>query len=361
MEYDYFSRNAADKRDSIVFIPQKTIIKKECLINIDNDEFVQCFKHLQKVAVKVYEDMIKNYTEYGIIANDRVKSPGSIMNCFGDVLYQIALISKINDNKLTVDIKDFKATVKKHKFNKILNKLRDSGFLITNHNGMTFDKDAISFDVSYPEMPKVINTLKGFALLISKYIADVKPSYHMYTHDMFGCFQYRYAEDETTRKYPEPSFMTTADRYSENGQKALYWLHDEADRYGFKTTAGFITTTCFMKGNNSFMSLGETKDNKIFTQLFLKNVVNEHMDMILALPEYLQQPFKESTCVFCGGIAAPGHGNTPSADGSCKQRFTYKFQSKVIQHCKRWFSFTDINYNDLSLVLELYKTENNIK
>lgn len=358
MEYKYYCQeHAAERKNKIVRIPENTVIKKECLIDIDNVEFVQCFRHLQDIAFNVYEDMIENYTEFGITAKAELKCPINLVNGLGDVLYQISLIGELRNGALTVNIEKFRAEVKKHKYNLILNKLCDNGFVITNHNGKAFIKGAVDFNFSYPDMPDVVNTLKGFGLLISKYMAKVKPSYYMYMHDFFGCFMYRFAEDETTRKYPEPYFMTIADQYSENGKMSLFWLHDEADKYDYKTTSGFDSVLGFRKGNKSFISLRETKDKKIHIQLFLEKVVRKHMDMIYALPEYLQVPFKEATCVFCGGVASPGHGNTPSADGSCKQRFTYDWNNTTIQHCKRSFEFTDVKYEDLPLVLDLYKTE----
>ena len=288
-----------------------------------------------------------------------MKCPVNTANCFGNVLYQISCIGILNSNVLTVDINDFKNSVKMHKYNLVLKKLCDNGFNITNHDGKGFIRGASLFDFTFPDMPAVINTLKGFALLISKYIADVKPSYHMYTHDMFGCFQYRFAEDETTRKYPEPLFMTIVDEYSDNGKRSLYWFHDKAAKYGYKCTSGFNTTLNFMKSNKSFMKLCETDDKKIIVILSLENVVNRHIDMINALPEYLQEPFKESTCIFCGGIMAPGHSSTPSADEQCKQRLTYEHDGEFINHSKRWFSIKDVKYDDLPHILELYKTENN--
>ena len=94
-------------------------------------------------------------------------------------------------------------------------------------------------------------------------------------HDFFGCFQYRFAEEKTTRKFPEPYFMTIADGYSKNGKKALFWLHDEADKYGYKTGSGFGTALGFIKGNNGFLSLVEDKDKKVVARLFLEKVVND--------------------------------------------------------------------------------------
>jgi hypothetical protein len=361
MEYAYYCQtHAAERKNKTVKIPQNTVIKKECLIDIDNDEFVHCFSYLQDIAINVYDDMIENYAEYGIIAEADLKCPINLVSCFGDVLYQISLIGELKNGALTVDIAKFKAGVKKHRYNLILNKLCDNGFVITNHNGKAFIKGAVNFDVSYPDMPGVVNTLKGFALLIAKYMADVKPSYYMYMHDFFGCFMYRFAEDETTRIYPEPHFMTIADGYSENGKKALFWLHSEADKYGFKTSSGFGTALGFMNGNKGFLSLIEDKEHKVVVRLFLENVINKHINMLYDMPEYLQKPFGNTTCVFCGGIGAPGHGNTPSADGSCKLRFTFSWNGETIHSCKRTFTFLDVKYEDLPLLLNLYKTEYNI-
>jgi hypothetical protein len=58
-------------------------------------------------AKNVYNDMIENYAEYGIVADDGRKCPVNTVSCFGDVLYQIGLTGTLHDNVLTVNINDF--------------------------------------------------------------------------------------------------------------------------------------------------------------------------------------------------------------------------------------------------------------
>ena len=46
-----------------------------------------------------------------------------------------------------------------------------------------------------------------------------------------------------------------------------------------------------------------------------------------------------------------------SKDGSCKLRFTYDWNGKTVHSCKRWVTFNDVKYEDLPIILKLYKTE----
>ena len=357
MEYTYScQKKAEEKRDNIIYIPENTVIKKDCLIGIENEVFVRCFKNLQEIAYSVYNDMINNFADYGIKAETGKDGHFNLVGCFGDVLYQMSLLGELKNGAFAINIEKFKAGAKKHKYNLIINKLRDNGFEITNHNGKTFDKDAEFFEVSYPDMPEVVNTLKGYALIIAKYLADVKPSYVFYMTDFYNFinFQYRFAEDETTRKYSEPVFMTKTDLYSDNGKKTLYWLHDEADRYGYKMNSGFCTVLDFRKGNKLFLCLNEDENKKINSRIILRKTVQKHVDMIYDLPEYLQKEFKVSTCSFCGG--------SKPKDGSCDMRICYDWHNESIIGCAyHSFKFKDIQYEDLPLLLDLWKTEFNVK
>ena len=242
-------------RDSIIFIPENTVIMKECLVGVDNETFVRCFRHLQEMGRNVFDDMITNFADYGIKGETGKDGHFNLVSCFGDVLYQIALLGKLDNGSLTVNIAEFKQGSKKHKFNMIINKLRDNGFEIANHNGKTFERGAETFEVSYPDMPDIMNVLKSYAGIVAGHLENTKPTYRFYMTDMYNFirFPYRFVEDETTRRYPEPSFMTAVDLQPEEGKKVLYWLHEEAGKHGYRCGTGYETTVGFGKGSKSFL------------------------------------------------------------------------------------------------------------
>ena len=352
MEYSY-QKAAQWKRDSFVFIPENTTIKKECLVGIDNETFVRCFRNLQEMGRNVYDDMITNFADYGIKAETGKDGHYNLVSCFGDVLYQIALLGKLDNGSLTVNIENFKAGSKKHKFNMIINKLRDNGFDITNHNGKTFVKGAETFDVSYPDMPEILNVLKGYALLVAKYMDDITPSMRLYKTDAYNFlnFQYRFVEDETTREFPEPTFMIMTDRLSDDCKKAMYWWYKEAVKHGYELESGF-SDVIFKKGSKNFLSIN-ADGGKINSRIILRKVINKHMDMLYALPEYLQESFKKSTCSLCAGNKATNE--------KCTMVIRFEWNGKKMIGCAyHSFKFNDIKFEDLPLILDLYKTEFNL-
>ncbi|MCL2604156.1 MAG: hypothetical protein FWD90_06730 [Defluviitaleaceae bacterium] len=356
MDYIYScQKKAMEKRGKIVFIPENTTIKKECLVGVDNEAFVKCFRHMQEMVYHVYDDMITHFSEYGIKGETNKDGHFNLVSCFGDVLYQIALLGELSNGMLVVNINRFKEKTKKHKYNLIINRLRDNGFDVTNHNGKVFIKGEDYFTLSYPDMPEVVNVLKSYALLMKGYLNDIKPSYLFYMTDIynFANFQYRFVEDETTRKYSEPVFMTVIDLYSENGKKSLCRLYDEAGKFGYTLDAGLSTVLDFKKDSKTFLSLNEDENKKINTRIILRKVTDKHMKMLYALPDYLQKFFTVSTCSYCDG--------RKSTDGKCNMRIDYNWHGQPMRGCAyHSFKFNDIKYEDLPLILDLFKMEFNI-
>ena len=284
MEYNCQKR-AKSKRDDFIFIPENTVIKKEVLTGLDNKTFVKCFRHLQEMGRSVFDDMIINFADYGI--NSKDDKNNNIVSCFGDVLYQIALLGELDNGSLTVNIAAFKNGSKKYKFNMIINKLRENGFEITNHNGKTFAKGAETFEVSYPAMPEILNALKGYALLYAKYLEDTPSTYRFYKTNSYNfiCFQYRFVEDETTREFPEPAFMIKTDRYSDDCKKAMFWWYKEAAKHGYRLGTGF-SEVVFKKGSKSFLPLeisGEKMMGCAYHSFKFNDIKFENLPLIVDL------------------------------------------------------------------------------
>jgi hypothetical protein len=362
MEYQYTcQKKAEEKREEFIFIPEDTIVKKECLIDIDNETFVNCFLHMQKMGYKVYDDMIENFGEYGIKAETDKDEFFNLVSCFGDVLYQISLLGELNSHVLTVRTDLFKTGVKKYKYNLIINKLRHFGFEISNHNGKTFIKGAEYFEVSYPKNSKVIDVLKAYASVVKNYTDEIKPSMQFYTRDFYNFinFKYRFIEDETTREYPEPAFMIAIDRASVERQKVLRWLYDEAAKCGYKTHSGFGTNLQFNKGSKSFIWFDTNEEDgktSVSTKISLKTVFENQPEKIRALNERFPKTFNlEFRGECCGGILPE------TATKGCF-RFTFTYEGNLYLRCGlAGFVFENMTFDDMHDVLELYKIENKIK
>jgi len=315
-------------------------------MGLDNETYKNAFRQMQEMAHHVYNDMTTNFAEYGIKAETDKDGHFNLVSGFGDVLYQIALQGELSNNVLAANIKNIKSKVKKHKFNLIINRLQDNGFEIT--------KNGDTLEVSYPDMPPVIAVLKSYALVLADFYATSKPSYMFYMTDLYNFinFQYRFVEDETTRPYPEPVFMTEIDLLAESGKQAMYWLYEQATRHGFTLAEGVNTKLEFKKGSKPFLLL-QAEGDKIHSRIILRKVLDKHMDMIYSLPKYLQESFTNETCTFCSG-------NKPT-DGKCTMRISYNWNGVPMQGCAyHSFKFNDIAYEDLPLILELYKIENAI-
>jgi hypothetical protein len=109
-----------------------------------------------------------------------------------------------------------------------------------------------------------------------------------------------------------------------------------------------------------YISLGCNFITKeVYSKMKLRKLITpERIDKLYNLPERLQESFKYTTCSFCGGVGAPGVGNIPNADGSCKLRLTYDWHGETVYGCAyRSFIFKNIGMDDLPYLIDLFESE----
>jgi hypothetical protein len=179
MNYKYHCQHEAESRaNSIMTVP-----KKYPLTYGIKKDFIKYFTQLCELIKKLYLDMAKQPEAYGLVLTDFTmqtsdkkskeaalisKSRNSV-NRLPDTLFRLTQNGEVRNHQLIISLIYFKESIKKTdscivsaipKFELILSRLVDFGFIISNFDGKNFDKTIDTFTLEYPEAPEIIDTLK---------------------------------------------------------------------------------------------------------------------------------------------------------------------------------------------------------
>jgi hypothetical protein len=362
MEYQYNCQEfLAIRKEKIIPIPENCIIAKIRLFGLSNDEFISAFRELQETAATIYDDAIKDPEAWGYPLEPYVIVPENYCGPRGvryerlpDVLSALFTEGKMTDKILQVDIDAFKNKVKKHKkYNLVLKKLTEFGFEISG-----FEKGSMKYTVSFPDNGNLIVVLNSYIQSAEELLANVKPTYRCGMLALIGCFFYRFIEDKQYQKY-DMIFHIMTDTFTEEYRDMCMALYDRALQKGHSYFPYY--NDCYHNIDfHDYLGLGINYITKeVYSKIKLHKLISPEMiDKLYNLPERLQESFRYTTCSFCGGIGAPGVGNTPNADGSCKLRIIYNWHGETIYGCAyRSFIFKNIGMNDLPYLIDIFESE----
>jgi hypothetical protein len=348
-------------KDFMVFIPPNTKINPIHLNGLTNDEFVGAFQALQEFLYATYSEIEHGSPfDWGWPDWNDLTGYGFIYNRVVMVLNALVENGHAENNILIVDKHRFAEHAKKRadeqlvckppeKTKRLLEGLNKTGLHI---EGLD-DKNIPFFSVSFPKNPNVI-------AVICSYFKERNTTNHI------RYFSYRFIEDPATQSR-ETFFLAKTDGEPEHVREIYYWLYDEAGKHGFYPT-GEEKIYCYLykKGTKEWLLLG--KGSSYHEEEFLHSV-NHTLSAKFAFPkiyythpqkiEWLTKRFPESFTTRWGGCHRCKEKKGKLNE--CKHRIIFDEDNPHHRCIRGFFYFHNPTFDDVKMILEMYKLENNIK
>lgn len=365
---DIAKQSAKIRRENIKLIPNDCKINPEYLDSMSNDEFIMVFRQMQKLIIKIYEDVETAPFDWGYPNENNTKNiSGTAYNRISDFFQGLIENGKITDGKLLVNSKiipkcydnkaSFKNAVRTHKdIEMIINKLSDFGFYFTG-----YEKKAESFSVTYPKNQLIFKILQTYAKA-----QDDTITYGGAYSIKFASFSYRWVEDPMEQKH-EPIFLVKMDMSPKEIQEIQYWLYDKSKEYGYlvdKKKPFDKDCVHYTKGSKDFILVGERhfgeeylgNTDRMFSKVIFRNIFSSHPNKVSLLSEKFPDVFGKSyaTCHRCNG--------RKGSDEHCSMRICYNLNGMYYENCAyQSFNFFNPTLETFKDIFELFIIENKIK
>jgi hypothetical protein len=326
-------------------IPDNYAVNPELLGELSNGQFVEAFASLRRFVLSCYDEILNDPLGWGYPDFDATE--GSY-NRVMDILFSFGMFGKYRDGLLTVDAKPFflQNNVKRHKKIELL----IGGFERMGLKLEGFGKKAEAFNVTYDANPHALCVLSVYANQMER----GTDKWQWQPHRNSLC--HRYVEDPATLRY-EAVFHADMDYRSDKLREIQYWLHDEAERYGFRIDgANPKDKGCILykKGSKNFLLVGEkkTKDGGIiiWSKTSFIGVFEREPKVIRKLCDRFPHVFRledEGKCC---------HEN------KCQFRMNFSFDGVQYRRCGLGnFIFEDLDLDGVKAILEVFLIENKIK
>jgi hypothetical protein len=246
----------------------------------------------------------------------------------------------------------------------MLNKFMDMGFKIEELD----NKKSPVFTVSYPDNPKIIAVLRSYfkhrRTDCCKCGENCRGNscVNYFSIKQTRVFSYRFVEDPAMQNR-ETYFLAKTDGEPDERREIYYWLYDEAGRYGY-LPAGFesLGGYAYKNGKKEWLHVGgghsyhepeflHSPNYEIAIKVRFHKVFQTHPETI----DYLKKRFPNifirdwGICSWC------------DIDG-CRNRFEPEDGGISYNLCGKPLDlyFHDPDFDDVKLICELYKSENNI-
>jgi len=174
MEYKYHCQHQAESfAKSIIPVPENYPLRGGL-----PEDFRTHFKRLCELAKNIYSDMAKQPEAFGLMLIDIESKDNNLardgyrsIHRFVDTLSNFSRCGEVKNHQLIVSAPLFKESMRKRhgavsnpvsKYELILSRLVDFGFVISDFDGKPFGKTVESFIVEYPEYPDIIDTMKTY-------------------------------------------------------------------------------------------------------------------------------------------------------------------------------------------------------
>jgi len=362
MEYKYHCQHEAESiANSIMPVPENYP-----LANGLPDDFREHFSQLCALIKNMYLDMAKQPEAYGLVLTDYAlqeagsqsketglirKSRNSVNRLF-DTLYRMAQCGEVRSHQLVVSLPMFRELIKQAegngaspvtKYELILARLADFGFVISDFAGKPFAKTRESFTVEYPDLPKLIDTLKSYVGCRH----EVRQSQQALKDRSSLTFKGKpVLPYYNAQKF---DFRYTADQDKIPMQK---WIEYELQSQGcteenIRFQVAFYEfslqyTNVKYDGNYFYKSKRIAQVWKNGFSLKLRNM-DDYMDEIAAMPESVKKCFVKSNCRRVCGF----QGGT---EEYCKYRLHWTYYGTPHEGC----AFSCFNFDDMDKTLVLY-------
>ena len=343
-------------KNAFVYIPKDTKIASHFLDGITNNRFVNAFKSLQEVIYTIYDNIeCGSPFEWGWPAWDGITAEGLNHNRVIMIFDALAESSSIDGDMLIVDKKLFgkqKICTPLSKTKLMLNKLADIGFFINKLD----DKDSPVFTLSYSDAPDFITVLYAY------FTKERTDKNHV------NAFSYRFVEDHAVQTH-ETFFLAKTDGEPKELRDIYYWHYDEAKKHGFlpqereyeglhcyEYKKGSKRWELFLGSNNSYHESDflHSPPYAISAKVQLCRVFHTHPQITDDLKRKFPDTFRNTftNCRF---------ERTKNCGETCKRRIITTINNREYVHCGgSYLYFHDPTFDDVKMIYELYKLENNI-
>ena len=337
-----------------------------------SDDFRLHFSKLCKLANNVYMDMAKQPEAYGLMLVDIESQDHNLardgyrtIHRFVDTLANLSHSGELNGYQLVVSAEAFKQSTKKAaglvsgpvpKYELILARLVDFGFVISDFEGKPFGKKVETFTVEYPDYPEMMDTIATYCACWEALKAD-KTTVKLWPKE-FHHHYYRF------------DYKITADRDKIPMEQ---WVCDEADYLGYTPEQKAFSIEFYKQllqykdvkfdGDYTYKSKriarmwqsGYTAMGKPKSLLSIKiKNIDRYMEDINRMPDSIKNPLKKDSCRYCGFQGA-------TAD-YCKFRLHWTFEDKAHVGCAHsCFFFYDFDIERVSDYWRLLELEYNLK
>ena len=308
MEYKYHCQQQAELfASSIIPMPENYPLR---------DGLPECFRtHFAKLcelAKNIYNDMAKQPEAYGLMlvdieSKDRnlIRDGYRTIHRFADTLSNLSRCGELQNHQLVISTEKFREVMKKRhgavscpvpKYELILSRLVDFGFVISDFDGKPFAKTVESFSVEYPDYPDMTDTIKTYCdcwEIIKSNRSSVKVWVNEFHHHFYR-FDYKITADMD--KIPVQQWISDESKY--NG------LSDEVANF----YVAFYEYSLKYKGI-SFNGDYNYKSKRIARSiqweygssplsLIIKDI-NKYISEIEKMPDGVKEPFTRNSCNHC--------------------------------------------------------------
>ena len=354
MEYKYHCQSQAEEyARSVIPVPENYPLR-----NGLQADFPIHFARLADLAKDIYADMAKQPEAYrlelvstDVTDRNPIRKSHNSIHRLCDTLCRLSQSGEVKEHCLIVSAAKFKDSIKKAqgavsasvpKYELILSRLTDFGFVISDFDGKPFAKNVETFTIEYPDYPNMIDALKGYCDgwdSIKNDRSSVK-IWHEGFHHHFYTFDYK----------------MTADHDKVSVQQ---WLTDEAAYYGnsdeerdfyiafYEYSLRYKGVT--FNGDYNYKSKRIARElpnwyNEIALSLILRNI-DSYITDIESMSESVKVPFRINSCNHCGFQGA--------TDEHCKFRRKWTLENVAYEACAHFgFKFYDF---DIARVPDYWK------
>ena len=375
MEYKYHCQQTAESiANAILPVPENYP-----LANGLPSDFPEHFSQLCILMKSIYIDMSKRPEAYGLVLTDyalqglggsQSKESGLIrksrnsVNKLSDTLFRLSQSGNVHEHQLLVSLPIFKESIKQaegngvspvSKYELILSRLVDFGFVISNFDGKPFAKALDSFTVEYPDYPKIIDTLKSYCDCWHKIRQSQsalkdrsnltykgKPILQYYSHLQYD---FRFTADQD--KIPMQEWI----KYELQSQ-AYHTKRIDFHIAFYEYSLKYLDVN--YDGNYFYKSKRIVKISQNDFSLKLSKMDN-YMDEISKMPDSIRKCFAKSncrrTCGFQGGT-----------EKYCKYRLHWTYENKSHEGCAfNCFAFDDMEKTLVPYYWQLLELEYKLK
>ena len=353
MEYKYHCQKQAEEFVcAILPVPNDYLLQKGLPA-----DFREQFAKLCALAKDIYADMAQNPEGCGLKLVGIEETDWNTIRLgkyslyrFADMLLALFAQCELKDHCAIVPMTAFIAQTKKRrsdrkpnemlvrpipKYELVLSRLSEFGFVFSNFNGKPFGKNVESFTVEYPDDPEMIATICNYLKCWDDVLLSSEPD------------GWKGKQQEFYAQYYLFDYKITADR---EAIPTRQWFADYASKFHTPELCAFALAfydySCkyeevrFDKGEfyykaKPITSISDTSYGALGKPTYKVSIkiskAVKFIDEVYAMPEAIQKFFRKGYCI---------HPNEDCSHG----RFVWEFEGKKVLGCHfHCFSFDELN------------------